>query len=226
MGLELGDDYRVLKLGGSLITDKRVPYSFREEVIRQIAKELKGFKVVLVHGGGSFGHYEASINDSFRTTRTALAMQDLNLRITRVLLSEGIKAFPLPGRCFSLDGIHEILENGFVPITYGDVLPNGEIISGDDLTLTLAKHFKVIALFAVDVDGVMVGGKVKDRINSLEGIVDLETGRYDVTGGIVGKIKKIFQYRVNSLIFNGKDPANVYKALRGERVGTLVEAEG
>ncbi|MCI2414303.1 MAG: isopentenyl phosphate kinase [Candidatus Aramenus sp.] len=226
MGLELGDNYRVLKLGGALITDKRVPYSFREEVVRYIAKEIKGFKVILVHGGGSFGHYEASINDPFRTTRTALAMQDLNLRITRVLLSEGVKAFPLPGRCFSLDRVHEILGNGLVPVTYGDILPNGEIISGDDLTLTLAKHFKVTALFAVNIDGVIVGGKVKDRVNSLEGIVDLETGRYDVTGGIVGKIRKILQYKVNSLIFNGKDPANVYKALRGERVGTLVEAEG
>ncbi len=226
MGFELGDNYRVLKLGGSLITDKRVPYSFKEEVVRRIAKEIKGFNVILVHGGGSFGHYEASREDTLRRTRTAIAMHDLNLRVTRVLLEEGIAAFPLPGRCFSLDKVLEVLDNDLVPVIYGDILPNGNIISGDDITLTLARHFKVRALFAVDVDGVIVGEKVRDKVTSLEGVVDIGGGRYDVTGGIVEKVKKILEYKVSSLIFNGSRPTNVYKALRGEIVGTVVEAEG
>lgn len=53
----------VIKLGGSLLTDKSKPYSMREEVIKQIASEIKqcvdeglGGRFVLVQGVGSYGH--------------------------------------------------------------------------------------------------------------------------------------------------------------------------
>src|SRR2546422_5823557 len=46
------------KLGGSVITDKAKPFSFREEVVSALGKEIAASPqpVVLVHCGGSFAH--------------------------------------------------------------------------------------------------------------------------------------------------------------------------
>src|SRR5574338_222328 len=49
----------LIKLGGSIITNKEKPLSPRIAVIDRISKHLKKINepMVLVHGGGSFGHY-------------------------------------------------------------------------------------------------------------------------------------------------------------------------
>ena len=56
----------LIKLGGSLITDKSRARTFRRnstaEIVRQIARvqSLKpDFSLVIGHGSGSFGHFEA-----------------------------------------------------------------------------------------------------------------------------------------------------------------------
>ena len=57
----------LLKLGGSLITDKSTPLTAREEMIQQLASEVAAFRkthpntrLVIGHGSGSFGHAVAS----------------------------------------------------------------------------------------------------------------------------------------------------------------------
>lgn len=59
----------LVKLGGSLITDKRVPETARLEVIERLAREVaqgwpaareRGLAVVVGHGSGSFGHVAAA----------------------------------------------------------------------------------------------------------------------------------------------------------------------
>ncbi|MBV6396342.1 MAG: hypothetical protein HFACDABA_01940 [Anaerolineales bacterium] len=54
----------LLKLGGSLITDKDRPYTPRLEKLKQLADEIAAFwtddvRLVLGHGSGSFGHAAA-----------------------------------------------------------------------------------------------------------------------------------------------------------------------
>jgi isopentenyl phosphate kinase len=53
----------VLKLGGSLITDKSRPYSLRAETIKAVSREIKRCldeklvdRMLIVHGVGSYGH--------------------------------------------------------------------------------------------------------------------------------------------------------------------------
>ena len=48
----------ILKLGGSLLTDKETPLSIREEVLERSIKQIIESKksIILIHGGGSFGH--------------------------------------------------------------------------------------------------------------------------------------------------------------------------
>ena len=57
----------LLKLGGSLITDKTQPYTPRLEVMNDISLQIKtalqthpGLRLVVGHGAGSFGHVPAS----------------------------------------------------------------------------------------------------------------------------------------------------------------------
>ena len=57
----------MLKMGGSVITDKSVPLSFRREAVGALAEavsEVAGSEpVILVHGGGSFGHHYSVMYD-------------------------------------------------------------------------------------------------------------------------------------------------------------------
>ncbi len=49
----------LIKLGGSIITNKEKPLSARKKIIDNITKNLKKIKepIISVHGGGSYGQY-------------------------------------------------------------------------------------------------------------------------------------------------------------------------
>ena len=53
----------LLKLGGSVLTDKSTPYSARKWEIERLAKEIKSAlgdnKLIIGNGGGSFPHQPA-----------------------------------------------------------------------------------------------------------------------------------------------------------------------
>jgi isopentenyl phosphate kinase len=98
-----------LKLGGSLITDKRRYETPRPAVITRVAEEVAAalaarpdLHLVLGHGSGSFGHFQA---DKFRVregdlqdwrgfAETSASAQRLNRMMTDALLSVGIGALP------------------------------------------------------------------------------------------------------------------------------------
>ncbi|MCR3883118.1 MAG: uridylate kinase, partial [Methanothrix sp.] len=52
---------KILKIGGSVLTDKARLESARFEVVERIAAEIAGAGegLILVHGAGSFGHIHA-----------------------------------------------------------------------------------------------------------------------------------------------------------------------
>ena len=49
----------LIKLGGSIITNKEKPLSARRKTIYNILKQIRKIKEpkIIVHGGGSYGHY-------------------------------------------------------------------------------------------------------------------------------------------------------------------------
>ncbi len=56
----------LVKLGGSLITDKSKPYTLREGVLSRLAREIHearkenpNLRIIVGHGGGSFPHVSA-----------------------------------------------------------------------------------------------------------------------------------------------------------------------
>lgn len=138
-----------LKLGGSLLTDKREAEAPRTEVIRRLATEIAAaqqadaqLQLVIGHGSGSFGHVygrkygtRAGVHDApgwFGYAATADAAARLNRIVTAALLEAGIAAWSIqPGavlRCADgrvlqgpADTVALAMARGLTPVVYGDV---------------------------------------------------------------------------------------------------------
>ncbi|ADY00429.1 aspartate/glutamate/uridylate kinase [Vulcanisaeta moutnovskia 768-28] len=175
----------IMKLGGSAISDKSRPLSYREDWVRNLGNLLAtsikaGDKFVLIHGGGSFAHpmalayglsryrdYDQLTGVSF----TSAILHYLSMKLTITLASMGLPIYPLrTGSVYVInDGkpqlliepihIMELLERGVIPMLYGDVVLSDEgfsIISGDDIMLDLGLRLRPTAsIFLTDVPGIL-----------------------------------------------------------------------
>lgn len=139
-----------LKLGGSLITDKRAMESVRTEVLAHLAHEIAaaratdpGLRLLLGHGSGSFGHVAASKHGTRHGVQTpaqwlgfaetADAAARLNRHVCAALLAAGVPVWSIqPGaalRCVDgrvvagpIEAVRGALERGVVPLVYGDAV--------------------------------------------------------------------------------------------------------
>lgn len=154
----------LIKLGGSVITDKKTPYVANVDTIRKIAIVLKSIDqpMIIAHGSGSFGHTSASVyggNHGY-TSKIGIATvardaRAINSIVTSICIEEKLPAISLSPMSFltSKDGAHSetffsplylLLQQGLIPVVYGDVIVdqtwNTTIFSGE----TVLSH---IALF-------------------------------------------------------------------------------
>jgi len=172
----------VLKLGGSVITDKSREFTPNLTNISRLAKEIyrSGLKsLVLVHGGGSYGHplafkygFSGEGVEERRVEGVSeihLAMSRLNNIVTEEMIKAGVKAVGVhPSSCivarsgkielFEDEPIKGMLRCGLIPILFGDVVFDLErrftIISGDQIVSTLAvKLNSPQIIIGTDVDG-------------------------------------------------------------------------
>jgi len=171
----------LIKLGGSVITDKTQYRTFNRDIIRRLCKEIKdsGADVIIVHGAGSFGHVLAkkySLQNGFSSpeqvpgvAKVQFDVRELDLMVIRELLDAGIPSISVPpGSCFMMDNGKLILDDpevllsasdmGIVPVMFGDVVFDKSkgfgICSGDQLVEVLCDLYdpeKVV--FVSDVDG-------------------------------------------------------------------------
>jgi isopentenyl phosphate kinase len=141
-----------LKLGGSLLTDKRLPESPRHDVIARLAQEIRqsraarpDLRLILGHGSGSFGHVYGSRYGTrqgvatpeqwYGFAATGDAAARLNRIVTAALLEAGVPAWSIQPsvalRCE--DGrvtagpeatVAWALAQGLVPVVFGDVAPD------------------------------------------------------------------------------------------------------
>lgn len=138
-----------LKLGGSLITDKRQTETVRHEVLTRLAAELAAVRLanpqvrlIIAHGSGSFGHVHAkrygtragvhTPEEWMGFALTADAAARLNRLVISALLQAGVPAWSIQPsatlRCADgrvarglIDNIAQALANGLVPVVFGDV---------------------------------------------------------------------------------------------------------
>lgn len=172
----------ILKIGGSVITDKSGELAARMQDINRLAEEIQRANIeglIIVHGGGSFGHPLAqkyAIKDGFKEesqragfAETHHVMTVLNGLFMDALIWRGIPAVSITpsscimtknGRiaCFEETQLRTLLKMGFLPVMYGDAVLDVDlgftILSGDQLVSYIASRFNTERLIiGVDVDG-------------------------------------------------------------------------
>ncbi len=141
----------LIKLGGSVITDKDIPMSVRTSVLKRLASEIAQAKqkmpaselFLIGHGQGSFAHLPATKYQTmkgFINEESVLGMaivQDNAAQLNRLVVHELIRQ-QLPAvsfyasnslvtherqACYSFDQVlYEYLHQGLIPVTGGDVL--------------------------------------------------------------------------------------------------------
>ena len=213
----------LLKLGGSVVTEKRSGGGIDRAAVGAIAAALAEaeFAGMVVHGAGSCGHPEAHryglARGADRSTRTGIpvtheAVASLNRAVVAGLRGAGLDAVgvqPL-GACTAEDGRIASFEQeplglliglGCVPVLHGDVVMDRRrgacIVSGDQLVAYLAPRLGLSRVgLLTDVPGVLrPDGTVLPRVSraGVEGLALGASGSTDVTGGMSGKVAELLR---------------------------------
>ncbi|WP_339102996.1 isopentenyl phosphate kinase [Haloterrigena salinisoli] len=245
----------VLKLGGSVITDKERPETLDGEALERaadaVAAALDGGvdDLVIVHGGGSFGHHNASehgvtTTEGTRDAGAALeihgAMKALNQFVLRRLLERDVEAVPVhPFSAAHRDAagdlelptgqVATLLGEGFVPVLHGDMVAHAgsgaTVVSGDELVAALARDLEADRIgLCSTVPGVLDDDDaVIDRIAAYEDVAGVlgESAATDVTGGMAAKVRALLALEAEASVFG---LAELDAFLRGESAGTTIES--
>lgn len=139
-----------IKLGGSLITDKRRERRARPRVIHRLAREIREalrerpeLRILVGHGSGSFGHAAAARTrlhegiarpeDWWGFAEVALAAAELHMRVRRAFHAAGLPTLSIPPSAvaeaaggipiaFETRAFQRAWEAGLIPLTGGDVV--------------------------------------------------------------------------------------------------------
>lgn len=242
----------LVKLGGSVITFKDRPLSANVEAIDRISASLAGISpLVVVHGGGSFGHYwsvkydmhtKPSAYDPHGVSVVHESMVALNQVIVNSMIKAGSNPYALAPPAFTsghrplpskIKEIGVMAQAGITPVTYGDVVHMGgrkySILSGDALMSMLAKALRPSkVIFATNVDGIYRDMNTKELVGEMRpgGKVEFSKVLADVTGGMQRKVREAFKIAslgMDVMMVNGLVPERIAEAAGGVMpVGTLV----
>ncbi|MGI9567133.1 MAG: isopentenyl phosphate kinase [Nitrosopumilus sp.] len=241
----------LIKLGGSIITNKEKPLSARKKAIDNMSKNLKKINepVVIIHGGGSYGHYWSVKYDMHTKERKydlrgvsviKNSMIELNKIILDSFLKNQLNPYSLPPTDFMIGNkpiakkikeIEKISKSGLIPVTYGDALWFGQnktyILSGDKIMTHLANILKPrLCIFALNEDGLYSDLKSKKVINEFKSEnPSIVENKMDVTGGMTRKVQealKISKMKIDVFFVNGNKPERMVKAIKnGKLEGTV-----
>ncbi|HKM60291.1 MAG TPA: isopentenyl phosphate kinase [Candidatus Bathyarchaeia archaeon] len=173
----------ILKIGGSAITDKTVEASPKTEIINRLAEEIKRAdldNLIIVHGGGSFGHPAAAkygLKDGYKedpTQKLGFAETHHMMTVLNGLVMDALIWHEVPAISIAPSGSF-ITENGkikffddsvlqamtkmnFTPVLYGDAVLDEKlgftVVSGDQLVAYLAIRYKAQKIvIGADTDG-------------------------------------------------------------------------
>ena len=189
----------IVKLGGSVITDKSRENSFKQEIANRLSREIKNAnkKSIIIHGAGSFGHILAkkyNLDQGFKSDEqlhgfslTHAMVQRLNSLVMDSLHENDISAVSIPPHCIlelndhkphkiNISIFKDYLNLGFTPVTFGDVVLDKKlgfsICSGDLLIQLLSEHFHPDkAVFVIDVDGLFSSNpKIDETAKLIENV--------------------------------------------------------
>jgi len=252
----------VLKLGGSVVTDKEAVEQVDTGRLERAADAVGAVhgrdrsegdgttpepaELVVVHGGGSFGHpsaerYGVTTSDGTHDDSAVRdihgAMRDLNRAVVDTLADAGVPAvqvapfstgYRVGGEFQQPAGaVAALLAEGFVPVLHGDVVATAgqgvTVVSGDELVTELAEGLDADRVgLCSDVPGVLDrDGAVIERIQAFDDVADVlgESAATDVTGGMAAKVRTLLDLGTPASVF---DLDGLDAFLAGESPGTLV----
>ena len=198
-------------------------------------------------------HGSISTSQVIGALKAHLLAKRLQMDVSKIFLEHNISIFPLQTNNFFTANkygnikmkntifFNELLSKNFIPVLYGDMIfhPHKKfvILSGDKIAILLSCLFKVpTVIFATDVDGVYsdsnkIGNRdyliLKASVKKIKKIL-LENAFFktkDATGELLGKIKEVSKKPLKTQVFilNGLKVNNIYKALKGLKVGTKIQ---
>ena len=262
----------ILKLGGSVITKKEAEEPLIDHNnLNRISGEIANSsfdKLIIVHGAGSFGHPSAKkyeigspVTDEADFARKKLGfcitqswVKKLNTFVCDSLRERGVLAVSIQPSSFiitknkrihfcNLDLINKYLELGFVPVIYGDVVPDIDesikicVLSGDQIINYLGENLKPTrVILGSDVDGIYTknpkkydDAKLMNIVTSCDDLIAEGSLSVDVTGGMNGKLTELIelaQLGVESEIINAGKENFIKRALSHEKgIGTIIKKE-
>jgi len=214
---------RIVKLGGSVVTHKEKPLQADHQTISRLSGEVaeaRAGPLIIVHGGGSYGHYlvhhlrllpPSKDAPPFSVARVIRGMDELSQTILKSLLDEGVAAVSVPTFSVArarrgeivemrLEAVSDALDLGLVPLLRGDMVSDSEtrytVVSGDQVSAYLATALSASAvIMCVDTDGILDGeGKLVREVSL--GARTYEQylrpgGTVDVTGGLRNKMEAL-----------------------------------
>ncbi len=220
-----------------------------EIIAKKLSRLIGQERLLLVIGGGSFGHTAVAITRKERATigetiaLTELAMMELALLVADILVAHGVsvlvysphsfcKPVGLKPNCnwpLTVNAIH----NGVVPLVHGDIHPveNGyTIISGDELAMEAACSLGAQRVVYVgNVRGLLDRkGSVIRRITveEIKNMLDrIGSANYvDVTGGMRRKMEAVANLWCKGLRVDlvDHDPLRLEECLFRSNCGTTI----
>ena len=240
----------VVKLGGSVVTEKERPETLDgaalERAATTVAAHAGDTPLVLVHGGGSFGHHhaerhgvgvETGTDDAGAAVEIHGAMTTLNRFVLDRLHDRGVPALPvhpLSAGARAADGsldlplssVRAMLAGSFVPVLHGDVVATaGEgvtVLSGDDIVARVAAGIGADRVgLCSTVAGVLdEDGRALERVSSLDDAALGGSDATDVTGGMAGKVRTLLSLDAPAHVF---DLDGLEAFLSGQSPGTVVD---
>jgi len=175
---------QIIKLGGSLVTNKQRVATFSPRRMRRLAREVAVCEdpIILLHGTGSFGkpqackyHYEGDgflpRSRSGVVTEVSELLHNLRGMVVRILREAGVEALSMtPAALFrtcrgrivkcDVDPLRDLVERNIAPVISGDLVLDEEcdfaMCSSDMMAARLAVALSAKRLiFATDTPGVM-----------------------------------------------------------------------
>jgi len=241
----------LIKLGGSIITNKKKPLSAKRKTIDNIVYSFRKINedFVVVHGGGSYGHYWSVKYDMHTKPKkydpkgvsiVKNSMIELNTIILDSFLKNKMNPYCLPPTDFVMGNkpinrkileIKKIANSGLIPITYGDALWYGNkksyILSGDKIMSLLARVLRPrLSIFVLNEDGLYTDMKTKKLIYDFKDEkIFIKKTQMDVTGGMTRKVaeaSKISKMGLKVFFVNGNKSERIVNAITRKKFeGTL-----